>query len=306
MSSQPLQAERPEHARNRGEALLREGAGTGRARRPSRAPAARPAVDSGPRRRARPWSRRRRRRGRSSPPRSPGAPPRCPRRSRASCRRRACRRASGRRRRLARPVSRGVRVTGTASRGQRSAPDSPVPRWSNTTRSRLRPAAKNVLAQSIRKGVADWPGPPASVINAPVRAPRAFRRSTCSFTEPGTAPARSTGTGNSPHSISDPRTHGLNEIAASDGVTGNAVSATATRIPATRRMRLTLLRAARSPRRVSQRATGPPPARPRTRSGRCRRPFPTRPRTPSRSGSRARTTPTSNAELRPAADSSRP
>jgi hypothetical protein len=92
-----------------------------------------------------------------------------------------------------------------------------------------------VPAQSGRYGVAASPGPPASVISAPSRLPKASRRSTWSFTVPGTAPARSSGTGNVAHWMSDPRWHGLKSTAACDAATGHAAAAAA-RIPAKRRM----------------------------------------------------------------------
>ena len=105
---------------------------------PSRARAAPPAPDSGARMPARPWCRTRFRRARSARRRARAGSPPCPRPCRRSCRRprlgprEAAQRAAA--------VVASSRLASSSER-QRSAPESPVPRWSNTIASRLRCAA---------------------------------------------------------------------------------------------------------------------------------------------------------------------
>ena len=173
------------------------------ARRPSRAPGARPAADSAPRRRARPWSRTRRRTARSAPRRSPGARPRCPRPSRGSCRRRAsgpsaCAQAAAR---SACPT--GVRVTGTASCGQRSAPEQPRAALVEHDQVTVAPGREE-RARPVDQERAWRPGPgrrrARSAPPGALRGPSGARRGGSAM--PGTAPARSSGTGSCAHSIS--------------------------------------------------------------------------------------------------------
>lgn len=94
-------------------------------------------------------------------------------------------------------------VLNTSKTGQLSGAEAPVPRWSNTSRSREPSAGAIACAMNSPSGSAAWPGPPASATTASrLGAEPARRRSTLSGTVPGTDPARSSGTGNDAHSKS--------------------------------------------------------------------------------------------------------
>ncbi len=89
----------------------------------------------------------------------------------------------------------------TSNAGQLSGSDLPVPRWSKTMKSREPSAGAIASAMNSASGSAAWPGPPASATTAlGLGLVPASRRSTLSEIVPGTAPARSSGTGTDVHS----------------------------------------------------------------------------------------------------------
>src|ERR1039458_3171332 len=80
--------------------------------------------------------------------------------------------------------------------GQLNGSDLPVPRWSNTSKSREPRAGAIAWAMNGASGTAAWPGPVASATTASrLGAAPANRRSTLREMLPGSAPLRSSGTG---------------------------------------------------------------------------------------------------------------
>src|ERR1700750_184750 len=99
-----------------------------------------------------------------------------------------------------------------------SSPDDPVPRWSNTTRSRVPIAGAMFVAIFAANGIAAWPGPPARPITAEfVGLLAAGRRLMFSVIVPAAPPDGSSGTASGPH-WKPAGLHGANGIAASAGV----------------------------------------------------------------------------------------
>ena len=81
-----------------------------------------------------------------------------------------------------------------------SGSEVPVPRWSKTSRSRLRSAGAIASAMNSLSGSAAWPGPPARPTTALVAGcGPASLRLTLREIEPETAPERVSGTGSEAH-----------------------------------------------------------------------------------------------------------
>ena len=100
--------------------------------------------------------------------------------------------------------------------GQFSGAECPVPRWSNTSRSRVRQRRRDRRARAVRRaGRAACPGPPASATTAlwPDAALAALR-STVSAIVPGALPLRSSGTVRRRAGESAALAHGANGSAA--------------------------------------------------------------------------------------------